>query len=101
LLLLAQVPPCLPGCLPTVQENSLTYLSNAVEKEIKIIFPMLMCLFHYGWALYLPYIQGSIATEEGSYRRRRGTGGKLPENSLDYKSININCFPTVGVHGLP
>jgi hypothetical protein len=27
-------------------------------------------------------------------------GGKLPENSLDYKSININCFSTIGVRGL-
>lgn len=100
LLLLARVPPCLSGCLPTVRENSLTYLSNSVEKEIKIIFLMLTFLFHYGWALCLLQIQGSVATEEENFRRRGGAGGKLPENSLDYKSININCFSTIGVRGL-
>jgi hypothetical protein len=66
LLSLDRVPPCLSGCLPTIRENSLTYLSNSVEKEIKIIFLMLIFLFHYGWALYLLQIQGSVATEEGA-----------------------------------
>ena len=84
------VPNCLPVCR-RLQKNSLTYLSSSVEKEIKIIFLILMRLFHYGYICHKSRAASPKYSRDVAGSRRKG-----PENSLHYKSINY-CVSAVYV----